>query len=330
MAQPIDLATAYRGKRVLVLGASGFIGRWVARALTALEADLHVAIRDREQVQPVLEQYEVQATQHVNPLAAPQDVTVLIAQVRPMLTINLAGYGVHPHQRDERTARWVNDQMVGVLANELAESPVPDWSGSTLVHAGSGLEYGVQVASLHESAPTQPQGVYATTKAAGTGRLAQAAQERSLAALTARLFTVYGPGERAGRLLPSLLEAARTHQPLDLTAGMQRRDFTYVEDVAEGLLRLGCTRAPWGEVVNLATGQTALVREFAQCAGEVLGIPEEHLRFGKRASREHDMTHAEVPLDRLRHLTGWQPATAIAAGIRRTHQFCCQQPAERD
>jgi len=330
MAQPIDLGSTYRGLRVLVLGASGFIGRWVARALTVLDADLHIALRDPNGSRPILSRYGVHATEHISQLASAAEIGHLLATIRPALTINLLGYGVHPHQQDEISARWANERLVEALCQQLTETPRPEWHGNSLVHAGSGLEYGVQVASLKETAQTRPAGLYATTKEAGTRRLAEVAQQESLPALTARLFTVYGPGERAGRLLPSLIQAADSHQPLDLTAGMQRRDFTYVEDVAEGLLRLGCANCQPGEVVNLATGHTALVREFATCAGDVLGIPREHLRFGKLPSRYHDMTHAEVPIDRLRELTGWQPRTGIAEGIRRTHEFLIQQPAERD
>ena len=81
-------------------------------------------------------------------------------------------------------------------------------------------------------------------------------------AVTARLFTVYGPGEHCGRLLPSLIEAARAEKPLELTAGTQLRDLTYVEDVAEGLLRLGLAQAEPGSVVNLATGHLTMVRSL--------------------------------------------------------------------
>ena len=148
--------------------------------------------------------------------------------------------------------------------------------------------------------------------------------------MTARLFTVYGPGEHRGRLLPSLLETARQPGKLALTAGGQRRDFTYVEDVAAGLLRLGVSSAEPGEVVNLATGRLTTVREFSLTAAKVCRIPAERLEFGRLSTRPEEMEHTGVSLDRLKRLTDWphKPsyraviyATDPAQGIRKTAAF---------
>jgi nucleoside-diphosphate-sugar epimerase len=103
-----------------------------------------------------------------------------------------------------------------------------------------------------------------------------------------------------------------------MSAGLQRRDFTYVEDVAEGLLRLGRSSAAVpGEIVNLATGQLTSVREFAAEAARVLGIPSDRLAFGALATRAEEMQHDPVSVTRLRQLLGWVPSMPIAEGVRR-------------
>jgi nucleoside-diphosphate-sugar epimerase len=132
------------------------------------------------------------------------------------------------------------------------------------------------------------------------------------------LFTVYGPGEHPGRLLPSLIKAARTGDPLPLSNGSQSRDFTYVEDVAQALLDLGTSAAVAGEVVNVATGRLTRVRDFIEAAAAVLRICPETLLFGEAPARPWEMIHAPVTLERLRTLVGWIPATQVVEGIRRT------------
>jgi nucleoside-diphosphate-sugar epimerase len=139
--------------------------------------------------------------------------------------------------------------------------------------------------------------------------------------VTVRLFTVYGPGEHQGRLLPSLLEAARRGTPIRLTAGWHKRDFTYVEDVAEGLLCLGAGSAPPGAVVNLATGRLTSIRSFVETAAGILGILRKHLEFGVLPTRPEEMEHEDVTVDRLLALTGWVPPTPIDTGIRRTVEW---------
>ena len=132
---------------------------------------------------------------------------------------------------------------------------------------------------------------------------------------------MYGPGEHDGRLLPSLIRAADSDSSLDLTTGTQQRDFTYVEDVAEGLLRMALADTPPGGVVNLATGKLTSVREFAEVAARILQLPHTSLRFGQVPERPEEMVHSPVTNQRLRDATGWAPATGVAEGIRRTAKW---------
>jgi nucleoside-diphosphate-sugar epimerase len=136
--------------------------------------------------------------------------------------------------------------------------------------------------------------------------------------LTARLFTVYGAGEHCPRLLPTLLAERGSGAPIDLTDGRQRRDFTYVEDVAEGLLRLGLSRAPHGTVINLASGRLTPVRAFVDTAAGVLGLERSRLQFGALPTRAEEMRHGAVAIDRLERLVSWRPSTTVADGIART------------
>jgi nucleoside-diphosphate-sugar epimerase len=135
------------------------------------------------------------------------------------------------------------------------------------------------------------------------------------------LFTVYGTGEHAGRLLPSLLAKARLGGTLPLTQGDQHRDFTYVADVADGLLRLGALPRPSFGVVNLATGVLASVRTFAECAAELLGLKREQLQFGVLPYAQEDMQQGPADMDLLRQLVGWVPPCSIQEGIRQTIEF---------
>jgi nucleoside-diphosphate-sugar epimerase len=144
-------------------------------------------------------------------------------------------------------------------------------------------------------------------------------QRNELRGISARLFTVYGPGEHAGRLLPALLAARAASGPIELSAGLQRRDFTYVDDVAEGLLRLGLLPEPLAEgALNLATGRLASVRDFALAAAGVLGIDERRLQFGALPTRPEEMAHDPVSVRRLGDLVGWTPGTSIEEGVQRT------------
>jgi UDP-glucose 4-epimerase len=300
---------SYAGQRALVLGAGGFIGRHVAEALAAEGAQLILSDRSL----PALTSVNVagSAERIACDVMSSQDVADLLRRVRPSFIFNLAGYGVNPAQRDETIAHQVNAELPGKLA-ELSES------STTLIHVGSALEYGTASGDLNESTVCTPTTLYGQTKLAGTLALRAQASRSGQRAVTARLFTVYGPGEIEGRLLPALIATARDRKPLPITDGSQRRDFTYVGDVVQGLLKLGVSDMEPGEVVNLATGRLDTVRNFVQRSAQVLGIDEELLQFGALPTRAEEMSHDPVSIRRLRELTGWTPATSIEEGVRLT------------
>jgi UDP-glucose 4-epimerase len=317
-------ASDYRLTRVVVLGATGFIGRWVARALVTRGADLYLVVRDPSAAAPVFARFGVSGTIVEAQLENPDAVTSLFRRLRPSVTFNLAGYGVDPAERgqpDEGTAYRINADLVQAVGEALSAGRDPTWRGQDLVHVGSALEYGEIGGDLAEDSPPNPTTLYGKSKLAGTRVLTHCCASYGLRGLTARLFTVYGPGEHAGRLLPSLLECGQHGTALPLTTGTQQRDFGYVQDVAEGLLRLGLTISEPGEIVNLATGRLSTVRQFVETAAGIIGIPSDRLLFGALPGRPEEMAHREVNVRRLLGLTGWVPTTRIADGVRKTLDF---------
>ena len=304
---------SYRGVRVLVLGATGFIGRHVTSALVADGADVHASGRNARGL------VNIQGAQHAAcDVASADEVEHLLLRVQPTIIFNLAGYGVHPTQRDQAPADRINTRLPAQLAEMLPQLPQQSWSGLRLIHAGSALEYGTAAGDLQEGTACKPTTLYGQTKLAGTLAVKSASEANGLKAVTARLFTVYGPGEAKGRLLPALMEVTRTRVPLQLTDGKQLRDFTFVGDVADGLLRLGAADARPGEIVNLATGVLETVRAFALRAARVLGLNEDLLQFGALPTRAEEMAHDPVSITRLRELTAWVPETSIEEGVRKT------------
>ena len=310
--------SGYDGVRALVLGATGFIGRRVTSALTARAAHVVAAGRDAHALDALRSEAVALIDVARCDVLRDDDVAHLIEETQPDIVFNLAGYGVDRSEVDEAIAHRINGELPLLLALQLERARARGSSEGRLVHVGSALEYGAARGDLSEDHTEEPTTWYGSSKLAGTMALAEHAQRAGVRALTARLFTVYGPGEHAGRLLPALLETARTGTPLALTAGTQRRDFTFVDDVADGLLRLGTSAATPGAVVNLATGRLESVRGFATRAARVLGIDASLLRFGSVPTRAHEMAHEPVTIARLRALTGWAPQTSIEEGVRRT------------
>jgi nucleoside-diphosphate-sugar epimerase len=253
-------------------------------------------------------------------LGIPGSLGPLLADCRPHAVVNAVGYGVARDERADLIARRLNADLVEELAQAVVElePKLPAWPGQRLVHLGSAFEYGSVEGQVTETTVCRPSTTYGTTKLEGTQRLSAVVERYGLRAVTARLATVYGPGEHPHRLLPSLLQAARTTETLSFTRGEQERDFTFVDDVAEGVVRLVSCKSLSDPVLNLATGRLTPVRAFAERAREMLGIPPDRLRFGDIPYREDEVWQGPIDVGRLQATLGWKPATSIDEGIRRT------------
>lgn len=250
-------------------------------------------------------------------------VTHLLREAAPDIVFNLIGYGVDRDETEPDLMWGINRDLVRQASLAMAHSPhAGTWSqGKRFIHMGSALEYGLIEGVATEDGATEPHTLYGRSKLAGTVALRDVARETGLRAITARAFTVFGPGEHQGRLLPTIRRAAQTGSTVRLSAGLQRRDFCYVEDIAEGMLRLGLAALAPGEVVNLASGRMTRVRDFAETAARILGLPPERLQFGAEPIRADEMRISGVDVRRLEACTGWTLPPDVAKALRRAVEF---------
>jgi len=312
---------AYRELPVLVTGVTGFVGRWVARLLSQAGAQLSLIARDANALSNVCQEYEIQGQQVCLDVGDLLGFREAYETTKPAITFNCVGYGVDRAEKDEPLTWKINSQVVQGIAQTIADVGSTPWDGLSMVHIGSAFEFGPIDGVVSDEAKPKPETVYGQSKLDGTMQLQKLCQQTGLRGATARLFTVYGPGEHDTRLLPSLMRAARLGEPVELTQGKQERDFTYVQDAAQGLLRLGLSKAASGQVFNLSTGELVSVRSFVETAAKLLGIKPKQLRLGAIPYRPDELWQCQADVSRFEQLVGWKPRCTVAQGISQAIEF---------
>jgi len=226
----------------------------------------------------------------------------------------------------ERVSARPLPALLGNLEASLAVLRAAARHGRPVLLASSSEVYGGQARGAAEDAPVRlgpthdPRWGYACAKAMDEWLALAYAAEKALPVRIVRFFNVAGPRQRPARgaVLPRFARQALRGQPITVHGdGSQTRCFCHVRDAVEALVRLlGCERAA-GQVVNVGSDAEVTilqlaerVREAAGSAAEIVFVPRD-LAPGRRADVD-----CRVPdLEKLRSLTGYVPATPLAAVI---------------
>jgi UDP-glucuronate 4-epimerase len=199
-----------------------------------------------------------------------------------------------------------------------------------LLLASSSSVYGADVpVPFLESAPADhPLSLYAASKKAGEAMTHAYSHLWDIPTTAARFFTVYGPWGRPDMALGRFVEAILADRPIDLfNHGDMERDFTYIGDLVEGLVRLMAAPpqrgrpvgpldslspvAPW-RVVNIGQGSPVALMDFVGAIERALGR-RARLNFLPMQAGDSPITFAGSDL--LHALTGYRPATHVATGV---------------
>jgi len=188
-----------------------------------------------------------------------------------------------------------------------------DRHGATLVFASSGAVYKPSDWSHRECDPVEPIDVYGESKLQAEQVLARFGDSRA-AVVVARLFNVYGPGERTPHLIPRVVSQLADDGADQLVLGALApvRDYVHVDD-AVAALRL-MADLPSNSVMNVATGRGTSVREVVDICAELLDRRLSVVQAPELV-RRIDLPTLCGDASALRDATGWQPKTPISDGL---------------
>jgi nucleoside-diphosphate-sugar epimerase len=279
--------------RVLLTGATGFIGSHVARELLARGHEVHVTLRpgsDRRRLAGV----ESRLTFHEGAM----DALPVAADV----VVHMAWYAVPgkyltaPENRD------------CLEASRRLLSKIP----GRAVFAGTCFEFELTEKPLREDSPTKPLTLYAECKDA----LRREVEQRPDSAWV-RFFYQYGPWEDTRRLVPAVINAQLRGEPSKVTPGDQRSDYLHVEDVASAVVSVAESRLEG--CVNIGSGTAPSVREIVTKITELGGRPD-LIQWGAYPQKPTDPMLIRADNAKLRS-TGWAPRYDLDRGLKQTFEW---------
>jgi nucleoside-diphosphate-sugar epimerase len=292
--------------RVVLTGASGFVGR---QALASLLESGH-AVHALARTAPA-DAARSGATWHEVDLLADPELrsSGLLVKIEPELLVHLAWYAEHGvYWHSPENVRWVEASLALLRAFAAA-------GGRRAVIAGTCAEYEWSREVYAEDAPLHPATLYGAAKH-GLHVVAGAfAEQAGLELAWARLFFLYGLHEDPGRFVPSLVSALLRGEPAPMTEGLQLRDFLHVADAGAALAALAGSEL--AGPVNVASGEALELRALAERIGELTGRPE-LLQIGALPTRKGEPAELRADVRRLREELGWRPELSLEQRLEDT------------
>ncbi len=286
-------------ERILVTGASGFIGRHLCRYVTATGRRVVGVSRQHPDFLP----------QDVSPINAdlsdPQAVRELIEREKPEVIFHLAS--CVKGSRDISLVRPTFDANLASTVYLMEAAAQHDCK--RFIVTGS-LEEPDEV----RAPPSSP---YAAAKAAATAYARMFHALYQFPAVIARVFMVYGPDQKdQNKLIPYVINSLLREETPKMSSGVRPVDWIYVQDVVEGLTQLAQADAAAGQTVDIGTGQLATVREVVERIARLMDA-RAPLHFDAAADRPMEQVRA-ADVAATEALTGWRPRTSLDEGLLAT------------
>ncbi|HEY7058059.1 MAG TPA: NAD-dependent epimerase/dehydratase family protein, partial [Vicinamibacterales bacterium] len=193
-----------------------------------------------------------------------------------------------------------------------------------LVFAGSSSAYGdTPTLPKHEDMPTRPLSPYALQKVVGEEYLKMFTQLYGLETVTIRYFNVFGPRQDPSSPYSGVISVFATallqnRSPKIFGDGEQTRDFTYVANVVDGVLRAAETPGVSGEIINVATGGRVSLKQLFRAMRDLIGASVEPTFAEARAG---DVRDSQADISKARRLLGYEPTVDFEEGLRRTVEW---------
>ena len=288
-------------EKVVVTGATSFIGKYLVKALLDKDYVVYVVVRDISKLDIVHSNLHIVICDF-------KDFNTLADKIIAPVDIfyHLAWDGTRGLERNN-----AKKQQMNVVATMEAMKACIKLNCQTFIGIGSQAEYGCYEGSITENCPTKPETEYGKAKLEVYERGCKLFPQYNVKFIWARVFSIYGVGDYEGSLIMSVIKKMLSDEMVKLTTCNQNWDYLHVYDATRALIAL--ISAPAG-VYNIANGESHALYEFVLKIKGKLNSDSE-LVFGAIPYNTTGVVSLKPNVDKLKNATGWKPIVDFEMGI---------------
>ena len=194
-----------------------------------------------------------------------------------------------------------------------------DLKVKTFVQLGSSDEYGKNKSPIKESVRESPISPYALAKLSSTYFLQQCFREGILNTVILRPFLIFGEMQSRNRFLPYLIENCLKNKQFNVTKGDQIRDYLYIKDFNQALIKTLNNKKAYGEIINIASGIPISIKDVITSVNKLIGIGNPIL--GGIDYRENESMELYADINKAKSLLDWEPTYDFQNSLKSVIQW---------
>lgn len=290
-----------KGKGVLVTGASGFIGSHLVKGL--LKEGANVSAIGRKSPKNAGISYFSADICDANSLCR------AIINIKPQIIVHLVAC-MDRTAPNEEVIR-INYQGTVNLFDALDQIEYQRF----IYISTSELYFGNEIPFL-ENMDLNPQTAYARSKLMAEEYCITQSKEKRKPITILRPAIVYGPGQSESMFIPQCVASTLRGENMKMTAGEQTRDFVYIDDVVEAIVRASYMPLAVGEIINIGSGIETTLKEAALKINELAGNAMQ-INFGALPYRENEIRRYLLDITKAKQVLGWEPKVSLEEGLKK-------------
>ena len=297
-------------KKILVLGGTGFIGRHLISRLIDKNEVISVSLNQKSK------QYHKNLRQVTLDITNKASVVKFLRKNTFNYVFNLGGYVDHCALGDG--GQEVINQHFTSIVNIVDNLNRDELLG--FVQIGSSDEYGDNKSPLSELSCERPISCYSLAKVATSKFIQMISQTEKFPGVVLRFFLVYGPGQHENRLISRLVNGFLRNEKVAVSEGEQVRDFLYVEDAVDAMIKAAIFKHSKSNIYNIASGNPIKIKKVIRLIHSIIGsgVPN----YGAIACRKLENMVLYADISSAERDFGWKPNTSLKSGLLNTVEYC--------